>query len=204
MQESKASRRLKGALKRRTRRWRRRQVFGFYLSWLVCVLITLGGAHHGLRSLLQTLFPIVIATCEGLSQWRRSQQRWVSNLDDQAQAEHGMNFEQLSPVEQKEILERYRVGRFPLDWVPDERQETARLRANDAAFRFLRLALPCFAAGYWMAYLWVPEGPWKEALMDSPVVISWLVVFTISLPRTIEMWTEPDEAGELRLQTSPH
>ena len=35
--------------------------------------------------------------------------------------------------------------------------------------------------------------------MDSPVVISWLVVFVISLPQQIEMWTEPDDVGEPRV-----
>jgi hypothetical protein len=50
-----------------------------------------------------------------------------------------------------------------------------------------------------MIYLLMPAGEWKESLMDSPIVISWLVVFVITLPAVIEMWTEPDEAGEARV-----
>ena len=199
MPRSKASWALRGALKRRTQRWRRRQVFGFYLVMVTCLLMTVGGDHHGFNAFWQALFPILIAASEALSKWRRGQERWVTNLDDRAQVEHGVNFDELSAAEQKEILGRYRIGRHPVDWIPDERQNTARLRANDTAFRILRVALLCFAAAYWMVYLWMPAGPWKQALMDSPVVISWLVVFVISLPRVVEMWTEPDEIGEPRL-----
>ena len=40
-------------------------------------------------------------------------------------------------------------------------------------------------------------------LPDSPVIISWLIVFVISLPQVIEMWTEPDEiVSEPRLNRS--
>jgi hypothetical protein len=74
----------------------------------------------------------------------------------------------------------------------------SRLRANEAAFRFLRVALACFAAAYWMVYLWMPAGDWRDMLTDSPVLISWLVAFVISLPQQIEMWTEPDDVGEPR------
>jgi hypothetical protein len=39
----------------------------------------------------------------------------------------------------------------------------------------------------------MPAGGWRDRLTDSPVIISWLVVFVISLPQIIEMWSEPDE-----------
>jgi hypothetical protein len=44
---------------------------------------------------------------------------------------------------------------------------------------------------------------WREALMDSPVLIMWLVVFVINLPTLIEMWTEPDEIAEPRAVLNP-
>lgn len=197
MATSKASWPLRAALKRRSRRWRRREVVTFYFLMLVSLLATLGADHHGFSHFGLTVCWLVIAIGEG-KRWRLSQQRWVTSLDDRAQVEHGMNFEQLSAAEQKEILRRYRLGRFLLDWTEDERQQASRMRANEAAFRFLRIALPCFAAAYWMVYLWMPAGAWRECLMDSPVLISWLVVFVISLPPVLEMWTEPDEAGEAR------
>jgi hypothetical protein len=101
MPGSKASWALRGALKRRTQR---RQVFGFYLFMVTCLLMTVGGDHHGFNAFWQALFPIGIAAGEALSKWRQSQQRWVTNLDDRVQVEYGVNFEQLSAAEQKEIL----------------------------------------------------------------------------------------------------
>lgn len=196
VQKSKASSRLRRALKWRTRRYRRRQVFWFYLSMLLGVTITLGRDHHRFRELEWALLLPAGAAMIALKEWSRwSFQRWrcVSSLDDRAQVAHGLNFEQLSAAEQKEILRRYQVGGRLLDETPDERQEAARLQANDAAFRFLRIALLWFAAGYWAVYLWMPSGDWRDMLTDSPVIISWLAVFVISLPQVIEMWTEPDE-----------
>jgi hypothetical protein len=118
---------------------------------------------------------------------------------------HGVNFDQLSDAEQNEILERYRVWGYIVD--PelhlDERQMALRLRANDVAFRFLRKALPCLAAAYWMVYLWVPPGNLRDALTDSPVLIMWLVIFVVTLPTIIVRWTEPDEAGEPRAVLNP-
>jgi hypothetical protein len=49
---------------------------------------------------------------------------------------------------------------------------------------------------YWVLYWWVPAGVGREMLTDAPVLISWLAVFVISLPRAIEMWTEPAEVRE--------
>jgi len=200
MEKSKASWELRGAMKRRTRKRRRRQVVVFYCMMLLWPLVTLGNDHHAFLHLFWAGFAPFIVVWQ-LPQWRRDQQRVVTNLDDRAQVEHGVNFDQLSDVEQKEMLRRYRVGRYLVDpyWVADERQEMSRLRANDAAFRFLRVALLCFAAGYWMGYIWVPAGDWRDMLMDSPVVISWLVVFVVSLPQQVEMWTEPDDVGEPRV-----
>ncbi len=203
VQKSKASQRLRTALKWRTRRYRRRQVFWFYLMMLLGAMATLGRDHHGFRELEEVLLLPAGAALIALKDWSRwSYQRWrcVSSLDDRAQVAHGLNFEQLSAAEQKEILRRYQVGGRLLDETPDERQEAARLQANDAAFRFLRKALPGFAAGYWAVYLWIPAGGWRNMLTDSPVIISWVIIFVISLPQVIELWTEPDElASEPRL-----
>jgi hypothetical protein len=199
MEKSKASWQLRGALKRRTRKWRRRRVVVLYCMMLLWPLVTLGNDHHGFTHLFWAAFAPFLVIWQ-LPQWRRDQQRVVTNLDDRAQVEHGVNFDQLSEVEQKEMLRRYRVGRYLVDayWVLDERQEMSRLRASEAAFRFLRVPLLCFAAAYWMVYLWVPAGDWRDMLTDSPVLITWLAVFVISLPQQIEMWTEPDDVGEPR------
>ena len=41
-------------------------------------------------------------------------------------------------------------------------------------------------------------------LTDSPVIVSWLVVFVISLPQVIEMWTEPHEMPSEPRRTDVH
>ena len=84
----------------------------------------------------------------------------------------------------------------------NETQHLCRVRACEAAFRVLRRTLPWFAAAYWAVYLWMPTGGWRETLMDSPVLISWLAVFVISLPQAIEIWREPDRTGEPRAPAS--
>jgi hypothetical protein len=168
--------------------------------------LTLGTDHHNLRSFAFSVSLALVATAGSRGLWLdRGEKLVVKSLDDRAQVRHGVNFDQLSDAEQKEILQRYRVWGYVIDpdSNPDERQTALRLRANAAAFRFLRLALPLFVAAYWAVYFWVPSGPWREALMDSPVLIMWLAVFVINLPMLIEMWTEPDEIGEPRAIFKP-
>ncbi|MBV9083657.1 MAG: hypothetical protein JOZ62_13340 [Acidobacteriaceae bacterium] len=81
-------------------------------------------------------------------------------------------------------------------WRWSQGQQFPHVRAYEAAGRFLGRALPWLAGAYWAVYLWMPAGGWREALMDSPVLLSWLVIFVVSLPLVIEMWTEPDGIGE--------
>jgi hypothetical protein len=194
---------LRSSLKRRTRRYRRRQVVFFYLLMGLSLCITLGTDHRNFRSFAFTVSLAITAAGGGLG--LRRERLVVKTLDDRAQVRHGVNFNQLSDAEQKEILQRYRIWGYIVDpdSNPDERQRALRLRANDAAFRFLRVALPIFVAAYWMVYLWVPAGQWREALMDSPMLIMWLMVFVINLPTLIEMWTEPDEISEPRAVLNP-
>jgi len=195
MQKSKASRTLRTALKNRTRRVRRRTVLWFYFGNLMWLLAALGGDPRSFRHFLFAAGPVLFAYMAGRN-WSQMQRREVAGLDDWAQVERGVNFEELSETGQKEMLRRHRLGiRWLLDadWALDERQQTSRLRANEMAFRILRPALLCFVVAYWMICLWIPA-----ALMDSPVIVSGLVSFIVPLPRAIEMWTEPDETGELK------
>ncbi|HTA44233.1 MAG TPA: hypothetical protein VK789_17410 [Bryobacteraceae bacterium] len=198
MQKSRASWRLRQALKTRSRRWRRREVVFFYLTMLIFLLATIGEDHHGFWHFFWAIYGGVISL-HSLSRASRGEPLIVTSLDDRAQLAHGVNFDQLSAAEQKEILGRYRVGSsLILDRPPDERQQAMRLSAFAAAFQFLRIALPWFAAAYWVAWLLVPAGDWRTALTDSPVLISWVIVFVVSLPSVIVMWTEPDEGREPR------
>ena len=101
MEKSKASWQLRGALKRRTRKWRRRQVVGVYFMMLLGLLTTLGNDHHGFRHFFWAAYlPFIVIS--QLSQWRRAQQRVVTSLDDRAQVDRGVNFDQLSDVARNE------------------------------------------------------------------------------------------------------
>ncbi len=200
MEKSKASWQLRQALKKRTRKWRRRQVILFYVFMFLLINFQLGNDHHGRRHFWITINPIIIFWGVS-SQWFRAQQRIVQGLDDWAQAMHGLNFDQLAETEQKEILRKKLLGfRRVLDveWYSDERQVAFRLQARDQAYRILKTALPWFVAVYWALYLWVPAGDWRDMFMDAPIVVSWLAVFVATLPSAIEMWTQPDEVGEAR------
>jgi hypothetical protein len=203
MEKSKAGWILRGALKRRTRRYRRREVVTLCLLMLLGLISSLGADHHSFRSFAYTVSLALIAV--GPGRGLRPERLVVKSLDDRAQVRHGVNFDQLSDAEQKEILRSYRVWGYIVDTElnPDERQMALRLHANDVAFRFLRKALPCFAAAYWMVYFWVPAGELRDALTDSPVLIMWLVVFVVILPTIIVRWTEPDEIGEARTVLNP-
>lgn len=169
---------------------------------LSSLLVTLGDDHHSLRGLWWAVYGILAALL-GVSLLSRGEPLVVRSLDDRAQVLYGVNFDELSEAEQKEILRRYRVFAAVWDWgtpddTLDERQEIFRLHATRSAFRFLRRVLPWFVAAYWALYLWVPAGGWRDMLTDTPVLISWLVVFVISLPQMIVMWTEPEGIGEPR------
>jgi hypothetical protein len=171
----------------------------FYLFMFLFINLQAGNDHRGWHHFFWAVYPIIIFWSAG-SKWFREQQRIVTSLDDRAQVAHGLNFDQLSETEQAEILRRYRGGRRVLDveWYSDERQQAFRLQAKDKAYRILKSALPWFVAIYWALYLWVPAGDWRDMSMDAPIVVSWLAVFTVTLPSAIEMWTEPDEVGEPR------
>jgi len=158
-------------------------------------MVTLGGDHHRRVELEKALlFPAMCAflALKSWSRWsdeirracRASMTGRRSNMDSTSS-----NFPRPN---RRKSLGGIRGGRL-LDETLDKRQEAARLQANDAAFRFLRKALLWLVAAYWVVWLWMPAGGWRDMLTDSPVIISWLVAFVISLPVVIEMWSEPEE-----------
>jgi len=168
---------------------------------LLVIPMSLGDHHRGGWHRLWGAYPILMMWGVG-AQWFRAQRRIVGGLDDWAQVAHGLNFDQLSEAEQAEILrKKYLLAHRVLDseWRTDERQETFRLQAKDAAYRILKNALPWFVAGYWGLCFLMPVGAARDALTNSPVMVSWLALFVVTLPSAIEMWTEPDDVGEARV-----
>jgi hypothetical protein len=109
MEKSRASWQLRQALRRRTRKWRRRQVVSFYVFMFIWMLISLGRDHHSWYRFFWAVYPVVMAWGAG-TQWFRIQRRIVGSLDDWAQVRHGLNFDQLAEAEQKEILRKKLLG----------------------------------------------------------------------------------------------
>lgn len=85
--------------------------------------------------------------------------------------------------------------RNPWAWEPlDERERTERNHAHYTAYRILRWTLCAAAAVYACSLNWTYPALGREL----PVLLWMLVVYVLSLPQAVVLWTEPDEpAGEL-------
>jgi hypothetical protein len=188
---------LQQALKRRKRSVRRRDVVVF----LVCVLL---GFWYGSVPLSEhnwgpRLMLFLFAITQVLRDWRWKRELPVSSLDDRAMLEHGVEFERLSETEQSQILRRYRVGTYLMNYFPDEREAVEERDSQVRAYAMLRWLLPViavvYAAGWWL----VPAGRVRAGWANGPVVMVWLFLLVLALPQMIWMWTEPDEVGESRV-----
>ena len=76
----------------------------------------------------------------------------------------------------------------------DEREQTQRDRAHYVAYKILRWTLGTAVVAYWLSL------NWTSAWMSTKVpVLAWiLLVYVLSLPQSVVLWTEPPEpAGEL-------
>ncbi|MGA8938033.1 MAG: hypothetical protein WB439_02600 [Acidobacteriaceae bacterium] len=76
----------------------------------------------------------------------------------------------------------------------DERERTERDRAHYTAYRILRWTLGAAGVAYALSLKWTYPGLGKEL----PVLVWILVVYVLSLPQAVVLWTEPEgPAGEL-------
>ena len=188
---------LRQALKRRKRSVRRMDVAVF----LVCVLLGLWegsvplSEHNWGPRLLLCMFAIM----QVLRDWRWNRRLSVCSLDDRAMLEHGVEFEQLSEMEQGEILRQYRVGTYLMNYFPDEREGVEERDSLVRAYAMLRWLLPAIAAVYALGWWLAPVGKVRAGWTNGPVVVAWLFLLVLALPQMIWMWTEPDEVGEVRV-----
>jgi len=88
-------------------------------------------------------------------------------------------------------------GRKPFGdfWSPlDERERMQRDRAHYEAYRILRITLLAGAVLYFLGMVWA--GSWLR--LKTPELGWVLLVYVLSLPQSVLLWTEPEEpAGEL-------
>ena len=179
----------KRAMKNRTRRSRRWEVVLFF----VIMALGLCGAGASLW--------IFVAVARIYS-WQVMNWDWqrrtipVSSLDDRAMLEHGVVFDKLNEAQQKDLLGRYRVGTYLMNFYPDEREKELRAEAHQRAYGLMEALLPVLAVVYWVGWRLLPEGRLRAGWTDGPVVLAWVLLLVLALPQMILMWTEPDEAGE--------
>jgi hypothetical protein len=98
------------------------------------------------------------------------------------------------------------AGRRPFDNSPygsplDERERTQRDHAHYTAYRILRWTLAAAVLGYWLSLNWTSA--WVS--MRVPVLVWTLLVYVLSLPQSVVLWTEPqgpaEELAEVRTGT---
>jgi hypothetical protein len=128
----------------------------------------------------------------------------LGSLDDWARYFHGIDFALASAAQQKDVLDRYRVGNY---WVPekpeyygaadvaDEREVMERDRASYLSLRCLALTIAALAL-YQGALL---RESWSPAA--NAALLLGLAITAITLPKAIVLWTEADprDAEDLRL-----
>ncbi len=87
----------------------------------------------------------------------------------------------------------------PLGYSPlDEREQTQRDHAHYTAYRILRWSLGLAAVVYVVSLNWTGPGAKWDLGKQLPVLVWILLVYVLSLPQAVLLWTEPPEpAGEL-------
>jgi hypothetical protein len=82
-------------------------------------------------------------------------------------------------------------------WTPlDERERVERDQAHYTAYRILRWSLGVGASVYVFSLNWTHPGATWDLGKHLPVVVWVLVVYVLSLPQAVALWTEPQPPVE--------
>jgi hypothetical protein len=82
-------------------------------------------------------------------------------------------------------------------WTPlDERERTERNQAHYTAYRILRWSLGLVALVYVFSLNWTYSGAKWDLGKHLPVMVWVLVVYVLSLPQAVVLWTEPQPPVE--------
>ena len=155
-----------------------------------------GGTSLSWNNVGARWLPYFYAGMQVFAGWRRQRLLPVSSLDERAMVEYGVEFEQLSEAQQKDLLKRYRVGTYWLNYFPDEYEETREREWHLRAYGVLRWLLPVLLVIYWAGWRLLPAGRVRAGWTDGPVVLFWVSLLVLAMPQILRMWTEPDEVGE--------
>lgn len=185
------------AMKQRTRRDRRLEVAFFFV--VMVMGLSFAGQPFRWAQIGVWMFPLIYAAGRIYRLWEWQRYIPVSSLDDRAVVEYGMEFEKLGKVQQQDILRRYRVGTYLLNYFPDEFEAAREADAQMQAYGLMKVLLPVVAVVYWVGWHWLPIGRLRAGWTDGPVVMTWVLLLILALPQMVRLWTEPDDAGEPRV-----
>lgn len=185
------------AMKNRTQRSRRLEVLFFFV--VIAMGLSFAGQPFRWGYLGACALPLIYAVGRIYRLWSWQRVVPVSSLDDRAVFEFGAEFEKLEKTQQQEILRRYRVGTYLLNYFPDEFEAAREAESHLRAYGVMKVLLPSIAVVYWAGWKWLPEGRFRLGWTDGPVVLTWVLLLVLALPQMIQMWTEPDEVGEPRV-----
>ncbi len=86
------------------------------------------------------------------------------------------------------------------NWEPlDEREQTERDHAHYEAYRILRWTLGIAVVAYWLSLHWTDA--WLSAKL--PVLAMVVLVYVLSLPQAVVLWTEPQGPAEELAMVQP-
>jgi hypothetical protein len=179
------------AVRNQKRKRRRFEVILFFA--LMAMGLSEAGDPVTWRNLAYHVFPYIMVIANVFRDWRWQRTITVTSLDDRAMNEYGVEFEQATEAQQKNLLKRYRVGTYLLNYFPDEYEEAREREAYLRAYAFLRFLLPAIAALYWLGWKLLPEGDVRAAWTNGPAILTWLILFVLALPQMLAMWMEPDD-----------
>ena len=82
-------------------------------------------------------------------------------------------------------------------WTPlDERERMERNQAHYTAYRILRWTVGLGAGAYVLSLNWTYAGGRWDLGKQLPVLVWMLVVYVLSLPQAVALWTEPQGPAE--------
>lgn len=82
-------------------------------------------------------------------------------------------------------------------WTPlDERERVERNQAHYTAYRILRWSLGLGAGVYVLSLNWTYSGARWDLGKQLPLLVWMLVVYVLSLPQAVVLWTEPPAPAE--------
>ncbi|SDF88055.1 hypothetical protein [Terriglobus roseus] len=187
------------SLRIETQRKRRSTVLWFLLACVAALVqpFVCGGWNGRFMAPAVLLSVWMLTLASGLAARKPGERRvYVSSLDERAYLRYGRLFEQLYAEQQKDLLERYRVGTYILTLRKDEDVEaraTIRVQAKRDARKILLWAVPlyvllCLVLRYaqFHGHLQLPAGEWAPILL-SGCLAAWV------LSDMLAKWREPDD-----------